>query len=251
MIFESTVLWDEKELFSECGRAEQGYMGYAKYIFTESGFGLQVNTFRDYTVEIQSAINSVLRFLQSEDALCVLRSLLNMTVICESHINDHIVYLGGNEQSTHKYISEQLGKATIDTNTYGRSDGLRGNFSTNYQLTGRELMTPDEVRMLDNKYCIAFIRGERPVLDFKYDILRHPNVKLSRDGGAPAYVHGFGELEGDPWANGASEGVSDITEEVETMYAEKQNREVIALDELEFAMYLEKIKKESEKENKE
>ena len=86
---------------------------------------------------------------------------------------------------------------------------------------------------------------------FKYDILRHPNVKLSRDGGAPAYVHGFGELEGNPWANGASEEVSDITEEVETMYAERQNREVIALDELEFAMHLEKIKKESEKENKE
>ena len=83
---------------------------------------------------------------------------------------DELVYLGGNEQSTHKYISEQLGKATIDTNTYGRSDGMRGNFSTNFQLSGRELMTPDEVRMLDNKYCIAFIRGERPVLDYKYDI---------------------------------------------------------------------------------
>ncbi len=100
---------------------------------------------------------------------------------------DELVYLGGNEQSTHKYISEQLGKATIDTNTYGRSDGLRGNFSTNFQLSGRELMTPDEVRMLDNKYCIAFIRGERPVLDYKYDILKHPNAGLSKDGGAPAY----------------------------------------------------------------
>ena len=164
---------------------------------------------------------------------------------------DELVYLGGNEQSTHKYISEQLGKATIDTNTYGRSDGLRGNFSTNYQLTGRELMTPDEVRMLDNKYCIAFIRGERPVLDFKYDILRHPNVKLSRDGGAPAYVHGFGELEGNPWANGTSEEVLDITEDVKAMYAEKENREIIALDEFEFAMYLEKIKKDSEKEKNE
>lgn len=111
-------------------------------------------------------------------------------------------------------------------------------------------MTHDEVRMLDNKYCIAFIRGERPVLDFKYDILKHPNVGLSKDGGAPAYVHGFGELEGNPWTHGVSKEMSDITEEIETMYAEGQNREVIALDELEFAMYLEKIKKDSEKENK-
>ena len=108
MIFESTVLWDEKELFSEFGRAEQGYMGYAKYIFTESGFGLQVNTFPDYTVEIQSAINSVLRFLQSEDALCVLKSLLNMTVICESHINDHIPYSFNRECWGFRILDEQL-----------------------------------------------------------------------------------------------------------------------------------------------
>lgn len=164
---------------------------------------------------------------------------------------DELVYLGGNEQFTHKYISEQLGKATIDTNTYGRSDGMRGNFSTNFQLSGRELMTPDEVRMLDNKYCIAFIRGERPVLDYKYDILKHPNVGLSKDGGAPAYVHGFGELEGNPWAYGVSKEVFDITKEVETMYAGRQSQEVIVLDEFEFAMHLEKIKKDSEKEKKE
>lgn len=109
---------------------------------------------------------------------------------------DEFVYLGGNEQSTHKYVSELLGKETIDTNSYGRSDGLRGNFSTNSQVAGRELLTPDEVRMLDNKYAIVFIRGERPVLDLKYDILSHPNIKLSKDGGAPPYEHNLGILEG-------------------------------------------------------
>ncbi len=102
---------------------------------------------------------------------------------------DEFVYLGGNEQSTHKYVSELLGKATIDINTYGRSDGLRGNFSTNYQLLGREMLTPDEVRMLDNRYAILFIRGERPVLDLKYDILKHPNIHLSADGGGGIYKH--------------------------------------------------------------
>ena len=103
---------------------------------------------------------------------------------------DEFLYLGGNEQSTHKYVSELLGKETIDTNSYGRSDGMRGNFSTNYQVAGRELMTPDEVRMLDNKYAIVFIRGERPVLDYKYNIHSHPNVSLGADGGAGVYDHG-------------------------------------------------------------
>ncbi len=103
---------------------------------------------------------------------------------------DEFLYLGGNEQSTHKYVSELLGKETIDTNTYGKSSGRSGNYSTNYQISGRELLTPDEVRMLDNQYAILFIRGERPIMDFKYDILKHPNVSLTTDGNAKAYKHG-------------------------------------------------------------
>ena len=103
---------------------------------------------------------------------------------------DEFLYLGGNEQSTHKYVSELLGKSTIDTNTYGKSSGRSGNYSTNYQISGRELLTPDEVRMLDNQYAILFIRGERPVLDFKYDILKHPSVALTADGKAGVYQHG-------------------------------------------------------------
>lgn len=103
---------------------------------------------------------------------------------------DEFLYLGGNEQSTHKYVSELLGKETIDTNTYGKSTGHSGNYSTNYQISGRELMTPDEVRLLDNRYAILFIRGERPIKDFKYDILKHPNVSLTADGKADVYRQG-------------------------------------------------------------
>ena len=103
---------------------------------------------------------------------------------------DEFLYLGGNEQSTHKYVSELLGKATIDTNTYGRSSGRNGNYSTNYQISGRELMTPDEVRMLDNRYALLFIRGEPPIMDEKYNILKHPNVSFTTDGGAAPYEHG-------------------------------------------------------------
>ena len=103
---------------------------------------------------------------------------------------DGFLYLGGNEQSTHKYVSELLGKATIDTNTYGKSSGRSGSYSTNYQTAGRELMTPDEVRMLDNRYALLFIRGERPVKDLKFDILKHPFVKDTADGDAKPYLHG-------------------------------------------------------------
>jgi len=107
---------------------------------------------------------------------------------------DEFLYLGGNEQSTHEYVSKLLGKETIDTNTYGRSQGSHGSYSTNWQLSARELLDAAEVRMLDNQYALLFIRGERPVQDFKYDILKHPNVKLSADGGAPAYRHGEDRL---------------------------------------------------------
>lgn len=102
---------------------------------------------------------------------------------------DTLVYLGGNEQSTHKYISEMLGKETIDTRNQSISKGTHGSSSTSHQQTGRELLTPDEVRAMDNDYAIVFIRGERPVIDRKYDILKHPYIKLTEDGGAAPYIH--------------------------------------------------------------
>ena len=103
---------------------------------------------------------------------------------------DEFLYLGGNEQSTHEYVSKLLGKETIDLNTYGQSRGRNGSYSTNWQIAGRELMTPDEVRMLDNRYALLFIRGDRPVQDLKYDILHHSNVSRTTDGGAESYRHG-------------------------------------------------------------
>lgn len=103
---------------------------------------------------------------------------------------DEFLYMGGNEQSTHKYVSELLGKSTIDTNTYGKSTGHSGSYSTNYQNSGRELLTPDEVRMLDNQLAILFIRGERPIIDGKYDILKHPHVDMTPDGKGKEYHHG-------------------------------------------------------------
>ena len=100
---------------------------------------------------------------------------------------DEFLYLGGNEKETHKYVSELMGRETLDTNTYGRSRGRSGSFSVNDQQTGRELLTPDEVRLLDNRKAILFVRGERPIMDDKYDLMRHPNIRLAEDGGAPPY----------------------------------------------------------------
>ena len=103
--------------------------------------------------------------------------------------SDTILYLGGNEASTHRYISEALGKATIDTRTHGQTKGRSGSYSTNFQMSGRELLTPDEVRGLDNRYAILFIRGARPVMDLKYELSQHPAIRHTVDGGGPPYIH--------------------------------------------------------------
>ncbi len=102
---------------------------------------------------------------------------------------DTILYLGGNESSTHKYVSEMLGKATIDTKTHGQTKGKSGSYSTNFQMSGRELLTPDEVRKLDNRYALLFIRGASPVMDEKYDLTHHPAISHSSLGGAAPYIH--------------------------------------------------------------
>ena len=94
---------------------------------------------------------------------------------------DSFIYLGGNEQSTHKYISELLGKETIDTRTSSQSKGRNGSFSQNFQQTGRELASVDELAVLDGGKCILQLRGVRPFLSEKYDITKHPNYKYLSD----------------------------------------------------------------------
>jgi len=124
---------------------------------------------------------------------------------------DEFLYLGGNELSTHEYVTKLLGKETIDTNSFGRTWGAKGSYTTNYQMSGRELLTPDEVRMLDNRYALLFVRGELPVKDGKYDLMKHPNIKRTPDydpalvfthGDAPlsaASLSPAGERDGPAW----------------------------------------------------
>ena len=155
----------------------------------------------------------------------IIQNMAQLKALFEKHWEsivgncDEFLYLGGNEASTHEYLSKLLGKETIDTNTYGKSQGKNGSYSTNYQLSGRELLMPDEVRMLDNRFALLFIRGEHAVRDEKYDILKHPNVKLTTDGGAAAFVHGV--------TNHSIAAISfDVSNEEETELTELSDTEI-------------------------
>ena len=149
-------------------------------------------------VSLPDDFDKILSVCRSREVSCsiILQNMAQLKALFEKQWEsiagncDSFLYLGGNEKETHKYVSELLGKETIDTTNHGRTKGRNGSWSTNYQQTGRELLTPDEVRMLDNDYALFFLRGERPVMDRKYNIMKHPNVKLSADGDAPPYIHG-------------------------------------------------------------
>lgn len=100
---------------------------------------------------------------------------------------DVCVYLGGNEQSTFEYVSKNLGKKTIYKKSTGETKGSHGSSSTNEDVLGRELMLPEEVRELDNDFCVVFVRGKKPILDHKFRTLESPEFELSKKLGS--YLH--------------------------------------------------------------
>lgn len=103
---------------------------------------------------------------------------------------DTLLFLGGgNEPTSLEFVSKLLGKETVHTRTRGQTKGRSGSSSVNYQQTGRDLMTPDEIRMLPTDDALLFIRGEKPVRDKKYNIKKHPNVRRTADGRAKPYSH--------------------------------------------------------------
>ena len=146
--------------------------------------------------------------------------------------SDEFLYLGGNEQSTHEYISKMLGKETIDVSSKGKNKGRSGGSSENWQKSGRELMTPDEVRMLDNKSALLFIRGEKPVTDLKYDIRRHPAYRMTPEGSATAFRYGEDDIS---IASVAGERGTEETDEF-------RDRDLIVLTDEELEDLMEKRK---------
>ena len=147
---------------------------------------------------------------------------------------DEFLYLGGNEDSTHELVSKKLGKETISADSYTESKGRNGSYSKNTSLTGRNLMLPEEVRLLDNRYALLFVRGENAVMDEKYDLMKHPNIALSTDGGAAPYEHGLAPLAFDPetiilddesYVVLSSDEIQEILEEErEKQYQERQEQ---------------------------
>lgn len=127
---------------------------------------------------------------------------------------DEILVLGTSEVNSAEQFSKMLGKATIDTRTRGITRGRNGSSSENYQNAGRELMTPDEIRLMDNRYALLFIRGESPVMDLKYDIMKHPNISLTADGGAEPY---FISRHGQSYAHSAFTFTMDELPDIKTM----------------------------------
>ena len=101
---------------------------------------------------------------------------------------DTTIYLGGNEQSTHEYMSKLLGKATIEKRSTGESRGRQGSSSRNYDVLGRDLMTPDEVSRLDRNKCLIKVAGQPPVIDEKYNTPKHPRFAESADGNGEPFV---------------------------------------------------------------
>jgi len=94
---------------------------------------------------------------------------------------DSLVFLGGKEKTTLKEMAETLGKETIDTYNTGESRGREISHSLNYQKLGKELMSVDELAVMDGSKCILQVRGVRPFLSDKYDITKHPNYKYLSD----------------------------------------------------------------------
>ena len=169
-----------------CEKADDVYGGrlpvHVRCLIDEAANIGQIPQLEKLVATIRSREISACLILQAQSQLKALYKDNADTIIGNM---DSRLFLGGSEPTTLKELSTALGKETIDTRTSSQSKGRNGSFSQNFQQTGRELMTPDEVRRLDNKDAIVLIRGEKPVIDEKYDILKHPNIHRTEDGGAP------------------------------------------------------------------
>lgn len=147
------------------------------------------------------------------------------------------------------------GKETIDTNTYGKSSGHSGNYSTNYQQTGRELLTADEVRMLENEKAILLIRGEKPVVDFKYDIMKHPNIKYTTDGNKKMmYEHGIVDKATATISQLELEDLQEVKEIKDTKEwkeVENMDYELLSEEDIEDYIFREEYENERKQENNE
>ena len=233
------AVWNEQD-----GKFTTSYTDYS----SESGSQMTISMTADGLAEINSATTVY------DPATSLLRGYSNLTMrityACTVNSDASVIYgdsgnpndvtLTWKRTNTEYYdVSELLGKETIESSSHGKTKGRSGSYSTNYQQTGRELLTPDEVRMLDNQYALLFLRGERPVMDKKYNILRHPYVKLSTDGSGAPYLHGT--VHGDT-ASVYLTAMQEIKQEKASADKETTTYELLSSDELEAQIFKEEPK---------
>ena len=173
-----------------CEKADDVYGGrlpvHVRCLIDEAANIGQIPRLEKLVATIRSREISCCLVLQAQSQLKALYKDSADTIIGNM---DCSIFLGGKEPGTLKELAAALGKETIDSYNTGESRGREVSHSLNYQKLGKELLTPDEVRMLDNRYCILFIRGTRPVMDEKYELMEHPAIRYTMDGGGPPYIH--------------------------------------------------------------
>ncbi len=173
-----------------CDKADDEYGGrlpvHVRCLLDEFANIGQIPKFEKLIATIRSREISASIILQSQSQLKAIYKDNADTIVGNC---DTTLFLGGKEKTTLKEISEILGKETIDSFNTSETRGRELSHGLNYQKLGKELMTPNEVRMLDNAKALVLLRGELPVLDNKYDLMKHPNLSLTEDGGAAPYIH--------------------------------------------------------------
>ena len=157
-------------------RPEKRLSIHVRFLLDEYANVGQIPDFDNLISTMRSVEISVSIILQAVSQLKKLYEKSWETIIASC---DSFLFLGGQEDTTLKLISERLGKETIDITNRGRSRGRQSSTSLNDALHGRELLTPDEVAKMDNRDCILLVRGYPPFYSKKYNLLSHPNYMYS------------------------------------------------------------------------
>ena len=165
-----------------CDKADDKYGGrlpvHVRFILDEFSNIGQIPKFEKLIATIRSREISASIILQAQSQLKALYKDNADTIVGNC---DTTLFLGGKEKSTLKEMSEILGKETIDLYNTGESRGKETSHSLNYQKVGKELMSMDEISVMDGGKCILQLRGVRPFLSNKYDLLKHPKYYLTSD----------------------------------------------------------------------
>ena len=165
-----------------CDKADDEYNGklpvHVRFLLDEFANIGQIPRFDKLIATIRSREMSASIILQSQSQLKAIYKDAAEIILDNA---DSTLFLGGKEKSTLKEISELLGKETIDSLSQSENRGAQTSHGLSYQKLGKELMTQDEIAVMDGGKCILQLRGVRPFLSDKYDITKHPNYKYLSD----------------------------------------------------------------------